>query len=531
MTKYSKHIIISLSILFCFSVLKHLQYPLLWNDEAETAMLIRRTMEFGYPKVHDGKNVLHMIRGINKHIAINESTDAYTGFTWGMIYFGIIGELLASTTNDIYLKTGLLRLPFAFAGIFGVFLLGYTIRNQLSDKQKDQFIILYLVLLLFNVHLQLHLREVRYYPLIILIGSIFINLFFQYRFNNQPINKKYLILQTAVLWISFHVFSPLFFILVATLVTWELFTFLIVISSYKQLIINSLPSFISLILLIPVFIFFKSFELSAATAELFDFGSLSDRVGQLKYMIHYFINFENVYLTLFILIWFLLKNIKSTNKKKITTILFLLGSLFIIYIVICANIPSMIWSRYLILLMPLLSVIATLLLTSFSLKKEKLVFVFSFLIFLGFQVFQYNYIKGHVIEMTKQYKGVLDYTIPWIMNNYENTEALVVAANYEECAYMYYLNSKVTYGFTGNNLTQDTLIEPDIVAYRPVWDGLSCMTKNHLNKFNQYEKISFDISDYSFNNNPEFKNVVPHLFEKAKPKKDLSNAAYLLIRN
>jgi hypothetical protein len=46
------------AVLFAAWVLKHLSYPLLWNDEAETAMYAERILEFGYPKVHDGRNVV-----------------------------------------------------------------------------------------------------------------------------------------------------------------------------------------------------------------------------------------------------------------------------------------------------------------------------------------------------------------------------------------------------------------------------------------------------------------------------------------
>ena len=49
-----------LVVLFSLSLFKNISYPLLWNDEAEGAMTGRRVLEYGYPKVHDGKNTVFL---------------------------------------------------------------------------------------------------------------------------------------------------------------------------------------------------------------------------------------------------------------------------------------------------------------------------------------------------------------------------------------------------------------------------------------------------------------------------------------
>ncbi len=54
-------IVFLLSIIFAFSLFKNIAHPLLWNDESETAMFARRILEYGYPKVHDGKNILYLM--------------------------------------------------------------------------------------------------------------------------------------------------------------------------------------------------------------------------------------------------------------------------------------------------------------------------------------------------------------------------------------------------------------------------------------------------------------------------------------
>ncbi len=51
-----------LAVLFSISLFKNISYPLLWCDEGDTAMYATRVLEYGYPKVHDGKNVLYVVR-------------------------------------------------------------------------------------------------------------------------------------------------------------------------------------------------------------------------------------------------------------------------------------------------------------------------------------------------------------------------------------------------------------------------------------------------------------------------------------
>ncbi|MBE7414635.1 MAG: hypothetical protein HS130_05140 [Deltaproteobacteria bacterium] len=58
--------------LFSITLFKHISYPLLWNDGGDTAMFATRILEYGFPKVHDGKNVVYvhvapMSIGVNKH--------------------------------------------------------------------------------------------------------------------------------------------------------------------------------------------------------------------------------------------------------------------------------------------------------------------------------------------------------------------------------------------------------------------------------------------------------------------------------
>jgi hypothetical protein len=125
---------------------------------------------------------------------------------------------------------------------------------------------------------------------------------------------------------------------------------------------------------------------------------------------------------------------------------------------------------------------------------------------------QFNQIKGYIYEIAHVYKGPMDYVIPFIKSNFQNSENLVIATNYEEHVLMYYLGSKVTVGFVGNNIEEDSEIIPDIIIARRGRPNNIEILKNFLNK-NTYEKITFPIYDYPYNNIPELTLPESHLYK------------------
>ncbi len=140
-------------------------------------------------------------------------------------------------------------------------------------------------------------------------------------------------------------------------------------------------------------------------------------------------------------------------------------------------------------------------------------------------------ISGHVTELFTQYKGPLDYTIPFIKEKYKKTDTLVIASNYEETSYMYYLKSKVIIGFIGNNWDEDINIKPHILAYRKPW-GNHIEAFQGFMRFNPYFRESFPINDNPVNNIPEL-NFLPafnHKFETVLPESEQSRTDLYIIR-
>jgi len=103
---------------------------------------------------------------------------------------------------------------------------------------------------------------------------------------------------------------------------------------------------------------------------------------------------------------------------------------------------------------------------------------------------------------------------------------LIIATNYEECSYMYYLNSKVILGYVGNNLKEDMKADPDIIVPRKIWSYIKNEDFMPFFERNRYTKKSFPVFDYFVNNIPE---TSMHLF-KTKMAEDDSQCLDIYIK-
>jgi hypothetical protein len=140
-------------------------------------------------------------------------------------------------------------------------------------------------------------------------------------------------------------------------------------------------------------------------------------------------------------------------------------------------------------------------------------------------------LKGHIIEIVKRYQGPLDFIIPFIKDQFKQPEKLVIATNYEECSYMYYLGSKVIIGFNYDRMNQDASEKPDIIVYRRFWRWKHDpkIFKEYLKK-ESYCCVTFPVIDYPVNNIPDLHFTIKHLFRTQytlNPEKQLK----IFIRN
>ena len=140
----------ALGLASCLLLLINLQSSgLLWQDEAETAVLARNVLNFGYPRVFDGLN------RVNPGL-MSGPGQSWAYHPWLQFYLVAASFMLFGTT------TVAARLPFAVLGVVTV-LLAYRLALRLVQHQLVARLTSILTLL--SVPLILHSRQCRYYSL------------------------------------------------------------------------------------------------------------------------------------------------------------------------------------------------------------------------------------------------------------------------------------------------------------------------------------------------------------------------------
>ncbi|HWR59337.1 MAG TPA: hypothetical protein VN328_10655, partial [Thermodesulfovibrionales bacterium] len=287
-TKYNylRIILFLMVLLFAASLFKNISYPLFWADESMTVMGGVRVLEFGYPKVHDGKNVFYDLLHSNRRLGVDEKTDAYIGgANWGQYYIAAIGAKLAEMSDDLFTKTGIIRATFALIGLAGLVVLAFLgskfFRTRLS---KRGFLTLFVFFEFISVPLALHLREARYYPLALFLTSLTIFVYARYRILNNGSYPAYTVLSVLSLFLLFATFSPAYFIFLASIFIFESAmlggqlvsgcrgrsapaTFPARKALFRDYLRNMLPAFISLIVVSPLLVFFKTFYIAGEMAQ------------------------------------------------------------------------------------------------------------------------------------------------------------------------------------------------------------------------------------------------------------------------
>lgn len=533
---HNKLLIISciLAVLLLISIFKNISYPLLWSDEAMTAMGAERVIKFGYPKVHDGKNTFYDLTYSNNTLGINEKDDAYIGGTnWGHYYFGTIGYKLTENIDDIYTKTGLFRATFAIMGVAGLFLLCYSMSGFFEYRfVKYAFVGLFLLFELSSISLLLHIRELRYYSLAIALIAVIVSMYSVFRFL-KPYNKfLYVTVQTLVLWMLFNTFSPSYFIIVLSIGICEVVISIIQFYRTKNLknsffpsVVPIIPLLISLIAVIPELSYFKTFYITKALAEFYGF-SVEHYWDNFSMVLGYFRNLELLYLAVVfkIMISIHLKYFLNSSSRNFKVSNFF-TLLFLLFIFIIARIPYPLFTRYYIIIQPILSCIILfdffLLLGFYSRDSKSLLnykMTIPVFILIGFFCFNIHKnmsnVTGHFYELTHQYKGPMDYTVPYIKSIDGRTDTLIIAANDEEVSYGFYLGCKYILSNVDVNIEKDSTLKPHIIAFRKCMGSHYGGVYNNFLKKAQYDNISFPVQDIYENNVPELYNpFVHHYFQ------------------
>jgi len=516
-----------LVLLLLLSFFRNIKYPLLWNDEATTAVFARSVLRNGYPKAHDEKNNLNPTIPDDKSLCIKEEIDAYLCIGWGHYYLAAPFVYLADKTNDLYTKTALVRFPFSLLAFMAILMFPLIALKEIkSFSGKILFYSGFLVFELLSVFLALHASQVRYYSLLLFLSALLILIYSRYRIFGG--NKHlYIVLVPILLVLVFISYYPAYAVFIITFILQEFLFFMTKKNKLKTGLAHVGLTLSSLIITLPLMIFFETFKISKEysnylTTNLYGGKyTLTMYIKNLLSVYEFFFKQEFLFV-LFILkmllLWILYKKgkdkiIKLLRENKSLQISNLLTLFFINYIFIVSRIPYL-FTRYFYIEQPILSLIilidTVLIINLTKPKKDALkayaIYFASILILSG--AYKIQTLRLYFYELTHTYKGPLDYAIGYIHKNYENPEKLVIATNYEELAFIFYLNSRVIIGAVGNELEKDMKIEPDIIIPRKDWKNIEYL--EDLLAKGTYEKVSFPIYDYKFNNISELQ---WHLFK------------------
>lgn len=119
----------------------------LWQDEAETALLGRHTLQFGYPKAFDGTHY------------VNPALPVRAGYAW--TYHPWLPMYLAATSFSLFGEgTVSARFPFALFGLGALGLSYWMIKRIFGNVFLARVATLFLVT---SVPFLLHMRQCRYY--------------------------------------------------------------------------------------------------------------------------------------------------------------------------------------------------------------------------------------------------------------------------------------------------------------------------------------------------------------------------------
>jgi hypothetical protein len=519
-------------LIFAVGLFKHISYPLMWADESMTAVGAERVLDYGYPKVHDGRNVFYDLRHSDMTLGIDKKTDAYIGGAgWGHYYFAAPFVALSKFASDMYLKTAMLRIPFALAGCAGLLLLLWTGVRPL-ERRLDRLAVavLFVVLELPSVTLMLHMREVRYYSLQLLLTAIALGAFAAYHLYSTISFRVYAAAVVCLVPLLFLTFSPAAAAFYLTIFLYLAGEWLIAkgkgqkksVSAPDQHglrthLLSFLPMLASLALVAPLAWFFRTLYISRKLEEFygFTFTTYLEHVGVVwGYFVRYeVIAFALAAKVLLALFWRRVRN--DAGARPALKLSLLLTIFFIAQALLVGKVPNPMFTRYFIMLQPLLAlafaldlmVLARLASGMERWRKTAGTTMVTLLLVgsIGWAFSQNRLlIKGRLYEITHQYEGVLDFVIPFLQERYAHPERLIIATNYEETSYIYYLDCRVIVGFLTPNLDRDLSERPDCIIFRTFWSRLTdTEIYNNFISRGAFGRVRFPVYDNGVNNIPE----------------------------
>jgi hypothetical protein len=508
---------VCIQTLFAWLVLAGLDAPLLWEDEAETAMWGRRILEFGYPKVHgrDG-GVLYGVHHPTA-LGIRQPLDAYVGSPWGQYYFAAAPVAWSDAADDLAERTWRVRLPFAVAGWLGTVLLGIVGASSWPPAAggRARFWLGYGVCLVLSVSLQLHLREVRYYPLVVLGVSAAAWLAAHRHVRGDLAPLLHTLLLAPVLWILFNLFYPVFAAITATAGCALGLRALRSPASARvralELTRDAAPYLLAFAAALPLVAIYGISDQDRSFADTYGPANpLGRRIGWAAW---YLLRYELVVPAVLgaLALGLALRRAGSARGelRVLVGACHLLLGLVAIWVALVARTP-LFFERYLVALSPVLGIATVLAVGGLLALREtparrcaQAGIAAIALALAGSAAVRVPELRGRWTELLEPYRGPLDHVIPYLAERYPDPAELVIATNYEDFSYMFYLRAKTTFGFYAplEVRIHDLETAPDVIIPRPWMANLRAL--QHLAAQGEYVPHEFPVANVLVNNLPE----------------------------
>jgi hypothetical protein len=518
---------------FAAMLLGNLGHPLFWSDEADTAMFGTRVLEHGYPKVHGPDNVVYQF-GPDIALGVKERFDAYIGTTWGHFYFAVPGLWWAQAATDPWVKTARVRLPFALAGALGLGLWLAAVLPALGPERgrRLRFAALFFALAALSVSLLLHLREARYYALLVLLAGAIARVSLRRSVYRTLSTRRYALELAALLFLLFHTFFAAWFAFTALLAAER------VVAVWRRRASSSdlLPFALSVGLVAPFLAFFETFHVAGAFARELELGP---RVwaGNVVDVGRHLLRHEMLAPALACRAAAAWTRCGSGVEGKVSARLLGFGAGYLLL----AALSPLAFERYFVVLSPLL--LCAFLLDAFALARGLPLRIARTprrgasvavaggvaLLTLLLRLPSGAELCGRLAELRTPVAGPLDFAIPHLLASTPRPQELVVATNYEEQVFMYYLGARTIVGTTLNNLLADRELLPDVVVPRRRWPRSLRELAPFLRR-GEWDELRFPVRDVHFNQVPSLSRsrFVPDPHRFATPATDDPDAQLVI---
>jgi hypothetical protein len=495
--------------------------------------------------------------GAHAAAGVDEGSDAYIGKTWGDFYFAVPGILWARGTDDPYAKTWRLRLPFALAGAAGVLLFGWAVLPALGARSRRlRFLALYLLLAATSISLLLHLREVRYYPLLVLNLAALAAVHLRRAVFASVSFRAYALLETLLLAALFHVFFAAWFPVLALLAlerglaAWRKEG--LAATRARRVVRELLPFGLAAAATAPFLVFFETFALASRFSEdvgLSAAGYLRNLADVARHLARHELLIPALVARAAVAIARRRADADAAAAGRSRSdplaparrcagllLVFALGyALFG-----CVN--PLVYERYFVALSPVLTL--AFLLDAFTLvegaprrfggrRARAVCAVGVVLLVCASLAVRSGEIRGRIGEIRVRYRGPLDFAIPDLLERYRDPAALVIATNYEAHPIMYYLGSHVIVGLSLNNIGNERGLVPDVIIPRRRWPRSLVEVRRFLAR-GDYVPTALSVLDVHYNNVPGLSRLgstpAPHRFATPAAPPDARGALRIYVR-